>query len=228
VQTADILLIPLEQNSTGRPGGTISTDDLKIPENARREFERGKRLLNEKKDQQESIVAFKRAVELYPDYADAYFLMGTAQMQLKDAIAAEASLRKAIVLDVRRTAAYYPLAVLLFGQRRFADEEELLLSAQKQDGADWRWPFELARCHAQQNRWDSAVQYGIQAAKNTNAPPKVHLLLADIYANSNRPSEAVAELELFTKLDPESPYMSRVREVLPTLRQRAAAAPQTR
>lgn len=59
-------------------------------------------------------------------------------------------------------------------------------------------------------------------------PSKVHLLLADIYANSNKPREAVVELELFSQLDPQSTYMARVREVLPVLRQRAAAAAQPR
>ncbi len=44
-----------------------------------------------------------------------------------------------------------------------------------------------------------------------------------IYANSNKPREAVAELELFAQLDPNSAHMDRVREVLPMLRQRAAA-----
>jgi hypothetical protein len=222
LQSVDIPLTPLEQRGTGTPGGTVSADDLKIPENARKEFERGKRLLNEKKNQQESIVAFRRAIELYADYSDAYFLLGTAQMQLNDATAAEASLRKAIALDAHRTGPYYPLSMLLFGQRRFKDEEELLLSAQKQDAADWRWPFELARCHAQQNHWDSALQFGLAATGIANAPSKVHLLLADIYANSDKPREAVAELELFAQLDPQSTYMTRVREVLPALRQRAA------
>jgi len=50
-------------------------------------------------------------------------------------------------------------------------------------------------------------------------------MLADIYPNSDRPREAVAELELFAHLDPQSAYMDRVREVLPVMRQRAASAP---
>jgi hypothetical protein len=92
------------------------------------------------------------------------------------------------------------------------------LRAEKLDATDWRWPFELARCHAQQGQWQSAQRYGVVANERASAPVKVHLLLADIYANSDRPREAVAELELFGKLDPKSSYMERVREVLPILR----------
>ena len=115
------------------------------------------------------------------------------------------------------------MALLLYAQQRYAEEKELLLEAQKLDATDWRWPFELARCHAQQGQWEGALRYGVTASGSVNAPPKVHLLLADIYANSGRPRDAIAELELFAKLDPESFYMKRVREVLNVLRHRSVA-----
>ncbi len=224
-QNVDIPLLPAEQDPKTGPGGTVAADDLRIPENARKEFDRGRRLLNEKKNPRESVAAFQRAIALYPDFADAHFMLGTAQMQINDSTAAEASLRKAIAIDAHRTAPYYPLAMLLFSQRRFDDEQEILLAAKTQDTADWRWPFELARCDAQQAHWETALQYALEASKSASAPTRVHLMLADIYANSDRPREAVAELELFAQLDPQSAYMDRVREVLPVMRQRAASAP---
>lgn len=224
LQSVDIALMPRRHDKSEVLNGVVAAEVLKIPGNARKEFERGSRLLNEKKDFIRSIAAFQRAIALYPRYADAYFLMGAAQMQTSAASDAEASLRKAIALDARRAAPYYPLALLLFGQHRYDEESELLLEAQKLDPTDWRWPFELARCQAEQGQWESGLRYAVAASGSTNAPPKVHLLMADIYANSDRPREAVVELELFTKLDPKSSYMERVREVLPLLRQRAAAS----
>jgi len=224
LQSVDLALMPRRHEESGAPNGIVTASTLKAPDNARKEFERGSRLLNEKKDLARSIAAFHRAIELYPGYADAYFLMGTAQMQTSAASDAEVSFRKAIALNGHMTAPYYPLALLLFGQHRYTEEKELLLTAEKLDATDWRWPFELARCHAQQGQWESAQRYGVVANQRASAPAKVHLLLADIYANSDRPREAVAELELFAKLDPKSSYMERVREVLPILRQRAAAS----
>jgi len=224
LQSVDLALIPRRHEESGAPNGIVAAGTLRAPDNARREFERGSRLLNEKKDVARSIAAFQRAIALYPNYADAYFLMGTAQMQTSAASDAEISLRKAIALNGHMTAPYYPLALLLFGQHRYAEEKGLLLTAEKLDATDWRWPFELARCHAQQGVWESALRYAVTASGSTNVPPKVHLLIADIYANSDRPREAVAELELFARLDPESSFMERVREVLPILRRRAAAS----
>lgn len=224
LQNVDIPLTPQKHGESGSPNGTVSAEALKIPENARKEFDHGSRLLNERKDLSHSIDAFQRAIQMYPGYAEAYFLMGTAQIQAGASSAAEASLRKAIALNAHMAAPYYPLAVLLFGERRYAEEEKLLLEAQELDPADWRFPFEQARCHAQQGHWDTALQYGLEAGGRDHVPPKVHLLLSDIYANSNRPREAVAELELFAKLDPRSSYMGRVRQVLPILRERSAAS----
>jgi len=224
LQSVDLALVPRRHEESGAPNGIVAAGTLRAPDNARREFERGSRLLNEKKDVARSIAAFQRAIALYPNYADAYFLMGTAQMQTSAASDAEISLRKAIALNGHMTAPYYPLALLLFGQHRYAEEKELLLTAEKLDATDWRWPFELARCHAQQGVWESALRYAVTASGSTNVPPKVHLLIAGIYANSDRPREAVAELELFARLDPESSFMERVREVLPILRRRAAAS----
>jgi len=224
LQSVEIALMPRRHDESGAPNGVVAAEVLKIPGNARKEFERGSRLLNEKKDFRRSIAAFQRAIALYPSYADAYFLMGTAQMQAGAASDAEASLRKAIALNAHMAAPYYPLALLLFGQQRYAEERELLLEVQKLDPTDWRWPFELARCDAQQGQWETALQYAVTASRSTNVPPKVHLLMADIYANSDRPRQAVAELELFKKLDPKSSYIERVREVLPILRQRAATS----
>lgn len=223
LQNVDISLAPQRHEENEVPGGTVPAEALKIPENARKEFERGTRLLNEKKDLSRSVAAFQRAIQLYPGYAEAYFLMGTAQVEAGASSAAEASLRKAITLKPRLSAPYYPLAVLLFAERRYGEEEKLLFEAQKLDPADWHFPFELSRCHAQQGHWESALAYGLVASESDNVPAKVHLLLADIYANSNRPREAVVELELFAKLDPSSSFMGRVREVLPILRQRAEA-----
>lgn len=220
-QNVDIPLTALDQRGKGTLSGSVSTQGLQIPDKARKELERGRLLLNEKKDPQGSIVAFRRAIAAFPAYADAYFLLGTAQMQTNQAADAEASFRKAIAIDAHRTAPYYPLAMLLFSQRRLDDEQQLLLAAKSLDPNDWRWPFELARLDARQGNWERALVYALEARENSRAPTRVHLMLADIYANSNRPSDAVAELELFAQLDPQSEYMERVHEVLPVLRQRA-------
>lgn len=223
-QVVDIPLARSEKESVGSREATVSKRILSIPDNALREFKRGEKLLNEKKNPRESISSFEHAIELYPKYSDAHFMMGMAHMQMDNSKAAEGAFRTAIALDASRTDTYYPLAMLLFSQRRFSEEKELLFAARKADESDYRWPFELARCEAQQAHWNEALRYALDAAKQEKAAPKVHLLLSDIYSNSGRSKDAVSELELFVQLDPQNPYVARVQEVLPELRRRAASA----
>ena len=217
-QNVEILLVPEEKLGNSSAAGSISADELKIPTKAKKEFDRGKRLLNEEKKPNESIGAFQNAIDSYPDYADAYFLLGTAQMQTGALAAAEASLRKAISIDSKRTGPYYPLAMILFGQKKFSDERQVLEDAQKIEPSDWRWGFELARSNAQQGNWGKALEAALEVRKMPNAPTKIHLLLGDIYSNSGHVKEAIDELELFVHLDPESPFVSRVKQVLPELK----------
>src|SRR5229473_2850931 len=85
LQSVEISLSPLEKDQPGKPGSSIAVQDLRIPENARKEFERGTKLLNEKKQPRESIAAFEKATELFPQYADAFLFLGTAHLQLGEA-----------------------------------------------------------------------------------------------------------------------------------------------
>jgi predicted negative regulator of RcsB-dependent stress response len=223
MKSADIGLFPVEKDHPDRPGSSVTVQDLKIPENARKKFERGMKLLNEKKEPRESIAAFEKATELFPNYSDAFLLLGTAHLQLGEAGPAEESLRKVLTLDPRTTLPHYPLAVLLFSQKRYDEERKLLMDARELDNKNWRWPFELARCEAQQAHWEPALQYALASSNLPGVATKVHLLLGDIYSNTGRIKEAIRELELFVQLDAQSSYVARTNQVLLELRRQLSS-----
>lgn len=196
----------------------VSARTLAIPGSARNEFESGITSLNEKKDPQASLEHFQKAIAAYPGYYEAYFLAGMACLQLKHPDDAREALAQAIKLNPKFLEPYYPLATLLVGEKEYPEGERLLRQAQELDPNGWQWPFELARSKAYQKQWDQALAYGGLALKATNAPSKVHLLMADLYGSAGSPGKAIQELEQFEKLDPSSPYMPRVRAVLAQLR----------
>ncbi len=204
------------------PGGTLSARQLSIPETARKEFNQGVEFLNIKKDARQSIEHFENAVSAYANYYEAYFLLGMAHLATNSPDPAQTALRKAIELNAKFVDPYFPLAEVLVSQKKFDDAGRFLQAAMALDPDGWRWPFELAICYAKEGDWNKALNYGQMAKSRPNPPSKVHLLMADLYSNTGNPAGAVAELEEFEKLDPQSPYMARVREVLPQLRQRAA------
>jgi tetratricopeptide (TPR) repeat protein len=211
---------PLKAASTARPGGVSSVRALSIPPPASKEFQKGAEFLTQKKSPRTSIEHFQKAVAIYPGYFEAYFLLGMAYLQLNSPSEAQDALRHAINLNPKFLEPYYPLATLLIGKKEYGEGQRLLRRAQELDPNDWRWPFELARSKAYQKQWDQALAYGQSALKMLNAPPKVHLLMADLYSNTGKPDKAIEELEEFEKLDPSSPYIPRVHRVIAELRKR--------
>jgi tetratricopeptide (TPR) repeat protein len=227
--------LPAIEANPNKPGGVISARELSIPEGAREEFKKGLEFLNEKKDPKQCIIHFQNAVANFPNYYEAYFLLGVAHLETNSPSEGQTALRKAIELNPKFLEPYYPLADLLVRQKQYEEAERLLLQALTQDKQDWRWPFELAFAYAKQGQWDKAMEYGQMASARPNAPSKVHLLMADLYSNTGNTSKAIAELEGFEKIDPHSSYIPRVQQVLSELRkqnltgqQKPAAAPPER
>lgn len=173
---------------------------------------------NEKKDPQRSIGFFQKAIKAYPNYYEAQFMMGMAYLQLKSNSEAQAALSHSIELNSKFLQPYYPLAVLLMTQKQYDEADRLLLKAMELDPQDWRWPFELARCYAYRGEWQKALTYGKMAHERPLPPSKVHILMADLYSGLGETDQAIAELEEFSKLDPTSPYMPRVKQALRQLR----------
>ncbi len=204
--------------SAQAPQGMVSSRTLAIPAAAMTEFQRGAELLNGKKDPGASIPHFQRAIEAFPNYRDAYFLKGMAHLQMNGLEEAHTALAKAIEFDPKFLEAYHPIAVVLIGLKRYAEARNLLLRAMELDKAGWQWPFELARCYAAEGQWDKALGYGQMAHDRPDPPAKVHLLMADLYSNTGNAKKAIEELEKFATLDPNSPFMPRVNQVLSKLR----------
>lgn len=222
---AAVELMP-EEAAVARPGGVISARQLSIPESAQNEFSKGVELLNEKKEPKQSIEHLRKAIDAYPGYYEAFFLLGMAELETNSPQEGQAALRKAIELNPQFFQPYYPLASLLVGQKRYEEAEQLLLQALALDKQDWRCPYELAFSYAKHGRWDKAIEYGQVAYQRPGAPSKIHLLMADLYSNTGNTSKAVAELEEFEKVDPHSSYIPRVQQVLSELRKQNSKSQQ--
>lgn len=207
-----------QRDTGGALGPTVRARNLAIPESAQNEFQRGVRFLRDEKNPRQSVVHFQRAIEISPEYFEAYFLLGMTYIQLNLASEATAALEKSIALNPKFLSPYYPLAVLLRAQKRPDEAEKLLQRAMEMNKDGWEWPFELSRCYAARGQWEKALEYGQMAYDRPNPPTKIHLLMADLYSNLGSSKKAIAEFEIFLKLDPQSPYVPRVQKALGQLR----------
>ncbi|MGH9702545.1 MAG: tetratricopeptide repeat protein, partial [Candidatus Acidiferrales bacterium] len=114
-------------------GGKVSVRELSIPGKAHSEFLRGVEFMKGKNDPQRSIEHFQKAIHEYPDYYEAYFLLGMAQAATSAPDDAIESLRKSIELKSSFMEPYYPLGVLLETRKDYAEAERVLEAAFEQD-----------------------------------------------------------------------------------------------
>jgi tetratricopeptide (TPR) repeat protein len=92
---------------------TISVRDLIIPDQARRSFNQGTRLLAAK-DWPGSVRKFQQAVDAFPGFYEAYYRMGLAKAALKRGAESETAFRKSIELsDGQYAPSYFGLALFL-------------------------------------------------------------------------------------------------------------------
>ncbi len=196
---------------------TISARALSIPEKAQKRFRKGFEALNKKNDPQKAVKEFQAAFRAFPDYYEAQFMLGMACLRLKSYREAQEALEKAVGMEPKFFAPYFPLAALLIFEKQYDQAERLLTRGMQLDAQNWRFPFELARENAERGRWDKAIDYGRTARARPNAPSTVHLLMADLYSSTGQDKAAVRELQEFEKADPQSPLMPRVRDALAKL-----------
>jgi tetratricopeptide (TPR) repeat protein len=207
-----------EGDAPALTAGMVSARDLSIPKPALTATQKGVQALNEKKDAQQAVRFFQEAVKLFPEYYEAYFMLGAAQMQLKAYDEAQKAYEKAIEVNPQFVRPYYPLAVLLASRKRHEDAERLLLRAVEMDAQNWEGPFELARSYANRQLWEKALHYGELAHSRPNPATKVHLLMADLYSNTGQTDKAIMELEKFIRLDPNSSFLPKAKAALEQLR----------
>jgi tetratricopeptide (TPR) repeat protein len=114
----------LAQNQSN--SSTISVREYRIPENARAAFNQGLQRF-EKYDFSGSAKFFFKAIHKFPDFYEAYYQLGLAQVHLNQADDAVRSFQTAIDLS----AGHYPLAefayaLLLCNQGQLTDAERLV------------------------------------------------------------------------------------------------------
>lgn len=195
--------------------GTVSATSAAAPVDAQREYDEGMRTL--KDTPAEAISHFRKAIEIYPKYADAHAMLGLAYMKQKQNQEAAAALNKAVEVDPKLAVAHTLLGKVYLEEKKFDQAETLLLKSMQLDPQAWDAPYELARCYFNTGKIDKALTAARRAHDVPNAASSTHLLLVDIYLRQGNNKEALRELQEFSKADPNSIFMPRVRQMIERL-----------
>lgn len=201
----------------------VSARELEIPGKARKAFLKGVRELQERGEAEKSLKYFQKAIEIHPDYDEAYIQLAVAQLQLQNPAAAQEALETAVTVYPHNARAHVLLGMVYGGQ---GDLEAAVAALQRGVDADensWLGHFELGKALFNQQRHQEALPHARKAHDLNPQNPGVHLLLHDVTLQLQDLETALAEVKEYIELYPDADLVPRLRQHAEILEQTIAA-----
>ena len=207
---------------TGFLAGRASSVDARVPEGARKEYERAAASLAKGKDE-EGVSHLRRAVELYPDFFAAHMLTASAHTKAGRLAEAEAALERAAKIDPRSAAALVSLGEMRRRLKKHEEAEESLNAALKLDEASWQAHLALGRVYLDTDRARRAAPHIGRALQLKPDFADGHLFAGNLLLKLGEPARALAEYEEYLRLAPSGDYAAPTRELVAKLRKSLSA-----
>ena len=201
------------QNDTNLPSGPmVAAKDLGIPEGARKEFDRANRFVA-KENWEKAIERLQKAIAVYPSYAEAYNSLGVAYEHLGDRIRNREAFQKAVNLNDHYAPAYVNLARSAVADRDFPQAEALLDRANTIAPNDSQILVLLAGAELLNQHFDQALATSRKAHTTSGGGHAVvHYVAARVFEHQNRPTDALAELQVFLSEEKSGPRADAARK----------------
>jgi tetratricopeptide (TPR) repeat protein len=201
-----VFLKPSKASSTKiATGSSISAHELSMPEPARKLVDAGKKKLYGDKNPDGALQDFQAAVAKAPGYYEAYYQIGMAYLSLQNSPGAEKSLEKAVELSQQNDAnADLALAVLLLARRDAARGEILLRRGLELNPNSWKGFWELGKLELYRNHLEPALEAAEKAKSLAPEQASVYRLLSLIHLRQKEYPSALADLDAYIRLDPDS------------------------
>jgi tetratricopeptide (TPR) repeat protein len=194
-----------------RTGYTVR--DLKVPGKARHEFAKGIERL-QKNDAEGSLGHFKEATDAFPNYYEAYYQIGVANLELRRGDEAEQALQKSIDLSGGSYAEpQFALGALLCDRQSFSEAERVLRRAIDVDGSSWKGHLFLGQALFGQNKLADAEKSAREVLLRKPDVPSTYVLLANIHIRRQEYILGIKDLDTFLNMKPEGPTSDQARAV---------------
>lgn len=222
------------RRTTKTEGMTLSATPYKVPEDARRAYEKG--LAAESKGKPANARKyFETALAIYPRYAAPWFHLGVILQKDNQQDAARAAFTKAATLDTKFLPPYLSLASMAYEAKNWIEVLNLTRHILDLDPLNHTNvtgyildldPFNCSEAYYynafanyELNRFEEAEKSGLKAEHLdlTTRFPQLHLLLADIFARKNDFATAISEIQTYLELAPNAENADRIREQLTKL-----------
>jgi tetratricopeptide (TPR) repeat protein len=214
-------LKPERSSPACRSEASAGVIDVSVPTEARREFERGRAALLEKKSG-EGLTHLKKAVSLHADFFAAQLLLGTTYMEAQEWARAAEHLRHALKLNPESLIALLSLGEVERRQKHYDEAEKALQAGLKQDENSWQGHFTLGRVYWEKGEVAKAAPHVGRTLQLKPDFAEAHLLGANILLRVGQPERALSEYEEYLRLSPSGEFAAPTRELVQKIKRTLA------
>ena len=204
----------------GEEGGTlVSANSLGAPKDSKKAYERGLQDVKKQKPE-EALKDFQKAVDLYPNHAEAWFELGKIQSSRNSTDAAKDAFNSSIKADPKFISPYVQLSILAMEEKNWQDLKTLTDRAMKLDSFDYPQVF-LFNAVANYNlhRFEPAETSLKQAVRldTQHRFPDIYHLMGLIMILHKDYAGAAEQFRTFLKMAPDNADATNVRKQLADL-----------
>ncbi len=207
-------------------GTVVSANSLAAPKDARKAYDKARDAIRKDK-WDDAAKNLHKALEAYPEYADAWYEMGRYYQRQKNVAEARNAYTKAITIDAKFIKPYLPMAMLASTEQKWADVAQYSGKALKLDPMSYPEAF-FFNAVAEYNLHhldvaEKSARQGIQI-DTRHRIPKMNHLLGVILADKQDFAGAAAQMKSYLEFAPAANDADQVRKQLAQIEKFASAA----
>jgi tetratricopeptide (TPR) repeat protein len=182
---------------------TVSVAQYRVPERAREELRKAREAsVKGKAPEAQNHVA--KALEIYPQYADALTMRAILKLAARNAEGAVQDLEQAIQYDGSYAMAYLVLGSAFNSEAKFDDAIRALQRGETLSPDAWQAYFEMGKAYLGKTDYAAAL-HQLDRAQSLAPPdyPLIRLIRAHVLMQMDRYAEAVTDLQTYLDKNPE-------------------------
>jgi len=199
-------------------GTAISFTTLAAPKEAKKSFEKAQKLRQQKNTKPAEVAKeLERAVQVYPQFAAAWNLLGETRLAMQDQAGARKAFEQSLAADGKYVNPYVQLAMLDLRASQWAsaaDTTSRLVDLNPHLGQAHYFNAIANYNLGKIDLAEKAVRSAIKTDEGVNRVPMMHQLLGAILARQGKFPLAAEEFRSFLKLTPNSPSAQQIRKQL--------------
>jgi tetratricopeptide (TPR) repeat protein len=196
----------------GRHAVTVA--QLQVPSKARKAYRKAQDALR-KGETVEALKHTERALQLFPEFADALTLRGILKLDAGDLTQASRDLDQAIKLDPKYAMAYIGMGAVFNALGHFDDALRVLDRGVALAPTSWQAFFELGRAQVGKGEFENAIRNLNKAEEFApQVYPLIHLVRAHALLGLEQYDNAMGELQLYLTRSPSDANSESARRTL--------------